>query len=272
MLSELDQINLIKIGSINIQFIKIIYVLLIFFSTIIGLSILQKSIAKLKSFDEGKKYNFYTISKYIIWIAFLAVSLQVLGFNISVLLASSAALFVGIGLGLQGLFSDFFSGIILLSDGTVKVGNVIQLKDVRVQVMRINLRTSVLRTREGKEIIVPNSQLTKNEILNWSSQRSLNRHSVEIIVNPHDVVRAQELIMKIISKHPKVTTDPEPYVRIERFAEYGVEIKLLFWSEEVLAVGRMLGDVRLLILQGFLDTGLSIPYPQHVVTIKNKED
>lgn len=268
----LSQISSLKIGSFNIEIIKIIYVVLIFILTIIGLNILQKSINRLKSFDEGKKFNFYTISKYIIWIITLAVSLQVLGFNISVLLASSAALFVGIGLGLQGLFSDFFSGIILLSDGSVKVGNVIQFKDTRVQVIKINLRTSVLRTREGKEIIVPNSQLTENEITNWSSQRSLNRHSVEIIVNVHDVARAQELMMNIILKQKKVIDKPEPYVRIERFAEYGVELKLLFWSEEVHAVGRMLGEVRLLVLQSFLEDGLTIPYPQQIITIQNKSE
>lgn len=259
-------------GLLKIEIIQILYVLLIFLSTFIALKVLHRGIYRINIFDEGKKYNFYTISKYFIITIVLASSLQILGFDISVILASSAALFVGIGLGLQGLFSDFFSGVILLTDGTMKVGNVIQFNDIRVQVIKINFRTSALRTREGKEIIVPNSQLTKNEIINWSTQKSLNRHSVEIVVSAHDVQRAQELIMGMILNHPKVMTEPEPYVRIERFIDYGVEIKLLFWSEEVHAVGRMLGDVRLLILQSFLDNGLSIPYPHHVVTLNSKVD
>ncbi|MBK9110077.1 MAG: mechanosensitive ion channel [Saprospiraceae bacterium] len=197
----------------------------------------------------------------------MSAALKLLGIDVTVLIAGSAALLVGIGLGLQGLFYDFISGIILLAEGTIKIGNVIQIGDKRVEILAIRFRTSVVKTRDEKEIIIPNSFLTKNEIINWSNQKNINRHYISVQVNEKDVEKAMILMQQVAKTHPKVIAKPEPYVRIEEFTDYSVSLKLLFWSEEVFAVGRMLGDLRLLVLKSFRENHIVIPVPHQVITI-----
>jgi small-conductance mechanosensitive channel len=95
----------------------------------------------------------------------IVAGLQLFGFNLSVLVAGSAALLVGIGLGLQNLFSDFISGILLLLDSSVKVNDVIELNGMVCVVQEINLRTTTVLTRDDKYIILPNTDLTRNQLL-----------------------------------------------------------------------------------------------------------
>jgi small-conductance mechanosensitive channel len=95
----------------------------------------------------------------------IVAGLQLFGFNLSVLVAGSAALLVGIGLGLQNLFSDFISGILLLLDSSVKVNDVIELNGMVCVVQEINLRTTTVLTRDDKYIILPNTDLTRNQLI-----------------------------------------------------------------------------------------------------------
>ncbi|MBK8953960.1 MAG: mechanosensitive ion channel [Saprospiraceae bacterium] len=246
----------------------------IFTIVAIGLAcwIFLMSVAKLlnrvQRFNEGQKFTLITVIKYLLYLFYVVITLRLLGIDVSMLLASSAALFIGIGLGLQGLFYDFISGIILLIDGSIKVGNVIQVGDKRVEVIAIHFRTSLVKTREEKEIIIPNSWLTKNEIINWSNQKNVNRHYITVQVHGADVIEAMKILVDCSKKHPKVISHPEPYARIEEFESYSVTLKLLFWSNEVQAVGRMLGDLRLSVLQEFQANGIKMPYPQQVVTLE----
>ncbi|MBN8702352.1 MAG: mechanosensitive ion channel [Bacteroidetes bacterium] len=261
------EFEVLKLGEYSLTFSRIVYIIGLLLFLWVILKVIKKVLAKYTKFDEGQKFTAYTIVKYFLYVFAISAVLKFLGIDISVLVAGSAALFVGIGLGLQSLFYDFISGIILLVDGTIKVGNVLQIGDKRVEVLSIRFRTSVVKTREEKEVILPNSFLTKNEIINWSNQKNINRHYVELQVLEKDVERAMDLILTTIKVHPKVIATPEPYVRIERFTEYAVELRLLFWSEEVLAVGRMLGDIRLLILKELRKNSIVMPAPHQVVSI-----
>ncbi|MBL0309236.1 MAG: mechanosensitive ion channel [Bacteroidetes bacterium] len=263
--------SLFRVGAFSLTVSQLVYVVILIAVTYLLLQILRGVLNRYKKFDDGQRFTVYTMTKYFAYIVVFSASLRLLGIDISVIVVSSAGLFVGIGLGLQGLFHDFVSGIILLVEGTIKAGSVIQIGEKRVEVLEIKFRTSVVKTRDEKEIVVPNSYLTKNEIINWSNQRNLNRHSIDVRVAIEDVERAMAAMKQIVQKHPKVLAKPEPYVRIEQFAEYAVELKVLFWSEEVFAVGRMLGEIRLLILHSFRENNISLPFPKQVVSIMDRE-
>ena len=128
-------------SAFNIKVISIIKLIVFGFIILIVLKIIKKTIYKIDKIDIAKKYSLYNLLRYIVIVISILVGLQLFGFNLSMLVAGSAALLVGIGLGLQNLFSDFISGIILLVDSSVKVNDVIQVKDIVCIVKEINLRT-----------------------------------------------------------------------------------------------------------------------------------
>ena len=268
-MKEIFNYELFHLGNYTLTVFNIFSVLILGVFCWLVLWLSKKMIRRSKKMDDGQKFTANTIFKYFLSVFFIVAFLQLLGINLSVLIAGSAALLVGIGLGLQALFYDFISGIILLIEGTIKVGNVIQIGEKRVEIIAIRFRTSIVKTREEKEIIIPNSFLTKNEIINWSNQKNVNRHFVEVNVDAADVEKAMELIKRIITSHPKVLPKPEAYVRIAEFTAYSVSLKVLFWSEEVFAVGRMLGDIRLLILKCFQENDIVMPLPHQVISVKN---
>ena len=121
----------LRITSYNVCYTKLLRELLFLFAFIVGmgllLQIVRRAIYRSKRIDFAKKYSIYSLLKYIILVFASLASLQILGFNLSVLLAGSAALLVGLGLGLQNLFSDFISGIILLVDASIKVDDIIEV-------------------------------------------------------------------------------------------------------------------------------------------------
>ncbi|HEX5001531.1 MAG TPA: mechanosensitive ion channel domain-containing protein [Bacteroidia bacterium] len=259
--SNFLQYELVRFSNYSLTLARVIYVIVLALAVVVFLQFIRKVLFKYSRFSESQQNTFYTIIKYFIIVIFISSALKLLGIDISVLIAGSAALFVGIGLGLQSIFNDFLSGLILLIDGSIKVGNVIQVGDKRVEVLAIRLRTSLVKTREEHEIIIPNSFFTKNEIINWSTQRNINRHYVELKVLASDVEKAIDMMQRIALTHPKVAKTPAPYARIERFYDHAVELRILFWSEEVLAVGRLLGEIRLMILKSFRENGIESPVP-----------
>jgi small-conductance mechanosensitive channel len=107
--------------------------------------------------DEAKKYSIFSLFTYFFYTICIIIGLQILGFDITLLLAGSAALLVGLGLGIQNLFSDYISGIIILFDNSIKVGYVIEVNQLVCQVQEIKIRTSQVLTRDDKYIIIPNT-------------------------------------------------------------------------------------------------------------------
>lgn len=265
-----SDLEIIKLGKDILNSTLPLYLILIITITWAVIKFINYVVYSYTKFDEGQKYTLFTISKYFVFFFSGLLSLNIIGIDVTVLIAGSTALFVGIGLGLQNLFFDFISGIILLVDGTIKVGNVIEVKDKRVEIIAIRFRTSVVKTRDEKEIIVPNSFFTKNDVINWSNQKNINRHDITLQISDHNAEFTMELIRKIISSHPKVLSGKEPYVRIEKFTDYAIEIKALFWSTEIFAVGKMLGDIRLLILKGLKENNINLPFPQQSIYLKIK--
>ena len=145
--------------------------------------------------DEGKKFAFIKLIKYFIYVLALVLVLESLGFDITLLLAGSAALLVGIGLGLQEIFRDLISGIIILFDGSIQVGDVIEIESLVGVVKEINIRTSKVRTRDGIIIIVPNGYFINQKVINWSNSNKLTRFKVDVGVAYGSDVRLVEKLL-----------------------------------------------------------------------------
>ena len=208
--------------------------------------------------------------KYLVYILAVFLILETLGVRISVLLAGSAALLVGVGLALQDSFKDLVSGLILLGEGTVEVGDVVEVEGMVAKVMRIGLRTSRLETRDDTSIIVPNSKLVINNVSNWSHKETSNRFMVNVgVAYGTDVELVRELLLEVAGRHPDVLDQPAPSVQFIDFGESSLDFRLLFYSSRSFQIEFVKSDLRFAIVDIFEKNEICvIPFPQRDIWIR----
>lgn len=223
-----------------------------------------------KKIEQGRGYAFYQILKYLVFIFTFAISLQIVGIKITLLLAGSAALLVGIGLGLQQLFNDLVSGIILLFEGTVTVGDIIEINGLVGRVHQINIRTSDIQTRDQIMIIVPNSKLVGDNVINWSHNRNLTRFNVSVgVAYGSDVDLVKTILVDAAKEHKDIMNTPEPVGRFLDFGESSLNFDILFWSFKMWEIENIKSDLRCIINKKFLQNHVTIPFPQRDLHIKS---
>ena len=267
-MENIFHLSLFKNENYNLFVFSVIKLSLLLIVVIILLQISKKTIYKVKSFDIAKKYAIFRLLKYVILVFSFVIGFQIIGFDLSVLLAGSAALLVGIGLGLQNLFSDFVSGIILLLDSSVKVGDVIEVNSMVCTVQEINLRTTTVLTRDDKYIILPNTDLTKNQLINWTHYNIASRFEVPVGVDySSDVNTVLRLLKQVIDEQAGILTNPVPFVRFEDFGESSLNFSIYFWSEEVFRVENIKSELRVRIFEILKENNIVIPFPQRVIHI-----
>lgn len=271
-MNKILKYELVKIGDDVIFLGSVLklagFVLLVF----IVLLLIKKTIYRSGRIDIAKKYSIYTLLKYFILVLASIIGMQIVGFDLSVLMAGSAALLVGIGLGLQSIFSDFISGVIILIESTVKVNDVIEVNGVVSVVKEINLRTTTVLTRDDKYIILPNSNLTTSQIVNWTHENISSRFEVLVGVDySSDVNQVMEILTQVVQNIDGIQKEPKPFVRFINFGDSSLDFSVIFWSEEVFRVRNIQSDLRVKIFNAFKENNVSIPFPQRVVHIKNQE-
>lgn len=194
--------------------------------------------------------------------------LQLFGFNLSVLVAGSAALLVRVGLGLQNLFSDFISGILLLLDSSVKVNDVIELNGMACTVHEINLRTTTVPKRDDKYIILPNSHLTKNQLINWSHSNLASRFEVTVGVDyASDIKQVMSLLKETVNNQNGILDVPSPFILFTDFGDSSLNFSIFFRSEELFRVENIKSKMRIKIFESFNANHITIPFAQLVIHI-----
>lgn len=223
--------------------------------------------------ERGRRLSVFQLVQYVIWVVVILLTLEGLGFQITLLLAGSAALLVGIGLGLQEVFKDFISGIILLFDGTIRVSDVIEVDGFVGQVKEIRLRASEVETRDGIVVIVPNGRFITGNVINWTHNRKLTRfHVVVGVAYGSDVRQVERILTDCAMKHPEVVKTPEPFVFFSDFGDSQLTFSLQFYSRAVVKIEFVKSDLRFAIIEAFRDNDVTIPFPQRVFHIKNEDD
>ncbi len=191
----------------------------------------------------------------------------------SVLLVGSTALLVGLGLGVQNIFKDLVSGLFLLFEGTMKVGDIIEADNEIGRVVDINLRSSEILTREGVKIIIPNSRFIVEKIVNWSHDDERVRFTVDIgVAYGSDVEAVILYLQEVLDENPKVLKDPFSFVRFSNFGESSLDFELVFWSKETFVINTLKSDLRRAVYKKLNEKGLNIPFPQRDIHIKGMEN
>ena len=260
------EFNIIDIGKYTLSVYDIMVLSIFLIVSYFGFRLIKTGLRRTSKLDSAKTFAITKLIQYVVVVIVFLGSLQILGFNISVLLAGSAALLVGIGFGLQNLFNDFFSGVVILLDGTLKVGDIIEVDDTIYKVLEINFRTTKVIGRNDDYIILPNSILTANKIINWTLEDVSSRFKIEVGV---DYASDIELVMRILQEsaaaHPLVLKSPKPFVRFEDYADSALIFCVYFFSDEIFRAENTKSDIRVVIFKALKKNGVNIPFPQRVV-------
>lgn len=215
--------------------------------------ITKRILYKSTKIDKGTQYALHQIVYYLLIIITFIFSMRIIGIDISPLLVGSGAILVGIGLGLQNLFLDFISGVIILLERSIKVGDILDMDGVMGKIIKINMRTTQVLTTDQKIIILPNSNLTKNKLINYSSHyQGDNIFWIDISVNhTSDIELVINILVKVANKNPNVTTAQPPQVRLLNFGENTLDLRLYFSSRELFKIAKIKSDIRFSILEEF---------------------
>lgn len=269
----------IDTSKIKVSFENVILVVLIIFASRVVLNVvrllLQRRFKRHKVFEVGTEYVYTQVAKYVINILAFFCILVALDVDAKLFLGGSAALLVGLGLGLQDVFKDMFSGFVLLFEGSIRVGDVVEFNDgkssdaIVAKIIRINVRTTQIETRDGNVLIVPNAKLTQEYVENWSHGSTLSRFRLPVTVAfGSDTQLVSEILKQAVLSHPKVHKSREVDVRLNDFGENGLQMEVLFWADQSWDINIYKSEIRFEIDRLFRHYKIRIPYPQrdmHVI-------
>jgi small-conductance mechanosensitive channel len=275
-LQKFLEFELLHIGDYYIQVFMIVKIILIFVFTSLLLLIVKKFLLRKNFFqrlDTGSSYAVYQIVKYILWVMAFGFILETVGIQVTVLIAGSAALLVGVGLGLQQTFNDMISGMILLSERSIKIGDILEIDGDIVKIQEIGLRTSKGLNRDQISIIIPNSLITTNKVINWSHQTKHNRFKINVgVAYGSDVELVSKILEESAVSHEKVNDQDGVNVMLLDFGDSSLNFQLLFYSEEIFRIEKIKSDIRKIICKKFSDNNVSIPFPQRDLHIIGDND
>ena len=181
----------------------------------------------------------------------------------------AGALGIGIGFGLQNIVSNFVSGIILLFDPSIQVGDMVQVGDDWGTVSRINIRTTVVQTFDNASLIIPNSEMLSNKITNWSFQDPKVRRQVDVgVAYGSDVQLVRKLLLQIAEEMPEVLGDPDPRVDFMDFGDSALIFRIRFWVSSPDYWLTAPTELRFRIDEEFKKHGIEIAFPQQDIHIR----
>lgn len=226
--------------------------------------------AKRGDVEEYKKYSVYRLSAYILWTIGLVLGLEAAGISVTILLAGSAALLVGVGLGLQQTFNDLVSGLILLFEGSIKLNDVVVVDGQYGQIIEIGLRTSKIETRDNIIMIIPNSKFITENVTNWSYNNKTTRFFVNVsVAYGSDLDLVKKILLEVSKGHNDVLTDPSPIVEFNNFGDSGLSFNLFFWTNNAFESRMIQSNLRFEIDKRFRENNITIPFPQRDLHIKS---
>lgn len=272
---EILEYALIDTKNLHITVYNLLIAVLIFLLTEIIIwtihRVFKRKIYPKPNIDIGKSHTIYRLLKYFIWIISILLILQTIGVKIGFLLAGSAALLVGLGLGMQEIFKDIVSGLILLFERNMKINDVVEVEEEIGKVKEIGFRTTKIETRDNIIHIIPNSKFIIGDVVNWSHIQKLTRFNVDVgVAYGSDVRLVEKVLHDCAVNHKSVARKPNPFVRFTDFGDSSLDFQLFFWTDESFYVENIKSDLRFEIDKKFREQKIQIPFPQRDVHVKNQ--
>lgn len=201
----------------------------------------------------------------------IIVAVSAAGMPVSQLTIILSAFSVGIGFGLQNVVNNFVSGIVLLFERPLQIGDTVEVNNLLGNVKAMGIRSSSIRTFDGAEVIVPNANLISNEVINWT--KSDKRRRIEIfsgVAYGSDVYKVRDILKNILTNHPDILQDPEPLVLFNDLGESSLDFRLLFWTDNFDNWIIIKSEIVFAIHDAMYEAGIEIPFPQRDLHIKEQ--
>jgi len=270
------EFQLLEIGKYELKVYTLLIIATIILVTKFLIWILKKTLTnkkKSQKLDQSNIYALFQLIRYVLWIIAFSLMLDAVGISITILIAGSAALLVGVGLGLQQTFNDIVSGIILLIEGTTKIGDVLEIDDDVIKIQNIGLRTSKGLNRDDIVVIIPNSLITTNKVINWSNQSKKTRFKIQVgVAYGSDVDLVIKTLNESVMSHPEVTDKDLIEARLIDFGNSSLDFQVLFFSDNVFRIEKVKAEIRRIINRKFIENKIIIPFPQVDLHIKSNPD
>ncbi len=234
------------------------------------LSWLDNQVMEPAGLSGGVRDSVRTGLGYVGFIAAVLVAASYAGLDFSNVAIVAGALSVGIGFGLQSIVNNFVSGLILLAERPIKVGDWVVVGQDQGFVRKISVRSTEIETFDRANVVVPNSVLISEKVQNWTLHNNVGRISVDVGVSyDSDPERVKDILLELAREHPQVLTHPEPYVWFSNFGNSSLDFTLFAYA---LNITRGLGiqtDLRIAIIKKFREEGIEIPFPQSDVHFRD---
>ncbi len=232
---------------------------------------LRKFFSRKNRIDPGVRDSLIKFSRYLIIASGALITLDTLGINLKSLAAIGAVLMVGVGFGLQNIAQNFISGLIILIERPIKIGDLVQVKGVDGKVASIGMRSTQVVTRDDVTIIVPNSQFISEQVMNDSFTGENIRLKVKVgVAYGSDVELVQKTLNEVCKNHPKVLDDIPPKVFFSDFGDSSLDFTVTFWVKDTWGRFIIESDIRFGIDKAFRALGVTIPFPQRDVHLYKK--
>ncbi len=275
---EIFTTNLFKLGESEINLGTIFYFIFGFIIlTYLGRrfrDILVNRILLKANVDRGARNSIGLIARVLFMFIGSIVIIQTAGIDLSSLSLSAGALGVGIGFGLQNITDNFISGIIILFEKPIKVGDRIVVGNTEGDVINISVRATTILTNENVSIIVSNSEFISSRVINWSHNDRNIRFDIPLGVSySEDPVKVREVLMDVADRNENVLKKPEPRVFFDEFGDSSLNFTLVVWTSKYIDKPRILKtELYFEIFKQFKKEGIEIPFPQHDIHIKSQPE
>jgi len=231
---------------------------------------LELTILQRLPIEPGGRYAIKTLSQYAIVLIGLIVAFNLIGLGWSQVQWLVAAVGVGLGFGLQEIFANFVSGLILLFERPIRVGDIVTIGDVSGIVTRIRIRATTVRDWDRKELIVPNKEFITGRLLNWTLTDPMNRIVINVgVAYGSDTERARELLLKVADDHPVVLKDPGPLATFEGFGDSTLNLVLRCFLPDLANRLATIHELHTAVDRAFREAGIEIAFPQRDLHLRS---
>ncbi len=221
--------------------------------------------------DRSLQYAIAQVTSNIVLVVGIFIVLENTGIHLAALAVFAGAVGVGIGFGLQNIASNFISGLVILAERPITIGDRVEVAGIAGQVQHIRARSTVIRTNDNIMMIVPNTKFIDSPVTNWTYGDRRVRFRIPIsVASDSDIAKVRDTLLAVAREDPHTLKEPAPSVFLENFGENAIEFKLVVWSSEMSArPSRYRSDINFAIAEKFREAGIELPFPQRDLHIRS---
>lgn len=278
-LIDLFNTKLGVVGDVQLSLGTLVFAALVFCATL-GLSVVVRHfllgrLLERLQMERGARYAILALIRYFFLCLGLYLALITAGFNLTTLTVLLGALGVGLGFGLQNIFQNFMSGLIILFERPIKVGDFVDLGDLSGMVQKISIRSTTIRTNDNVSVIVPNSEFVSSRVVNWSHGSPEVRMRIPVgVAYGSDLDLVRKVLLEVAAEEEDVLEFPEPAVFFRKFGDSSLDFELGVWRKtESIRPVRLVSDLNFAIDRKFRKYNITIPFPQrdlHIISDHTK--